>query len=79
MTGPGDTHIQEIQSGQYSIFEINNRINAAGGDIGSVLAILVLILISRAIDHIFDMRPRRVMKREYGKQNNEQSRGYTSA
>ena len=53
------------------MFEINNRINAAGGGIESVLIVVVLILMARAIHHVFVKKPRRIVKRETNKQTNE--------
>ena len=59
VTGPGNGQIQNIKMVSNSIFNINSRINAADGGIGSVLALVVLILIARAAQHIFVKRPRR--------------------
>ena len=71
VTGPGNTHIQEIKNVRNSIFDINSRINAANGDLGSILALVVLILMARAAHHIFIKRPIGLIKRENRRQTDD--------
>ena len=60
-----------------SIFD--SQINAAGGSIGPVLALVVLFLIARAAHHMFVKRPRSVIKRDYSKHTDKHIVGTESA
>ena len=67
----GEAQIREMKSVKNSLFAMNNRVNFAGGGIGSVLIVIMIIIMARAAHHTFVKRPRRIVKRERNSQTIE--------
>ena len=54
--------MKEVNQVKNSLMEINNRVNFSGLGLGSVLSLVILVIISRAIHHFMVKRPGKVLK-----------------
>ena len=55
--------MKEVNQVKTSLMEINNRVNFSGLGLGSVLLLVILVIISRALHHFRVKRPGKVLKR----------------